>query len=131
MLLITAVVASLLALLQVRLAFNVIRLRRDLKISVGDGEDDSLLRAIRAHANLSEYAPLAVLLLGCFEFNGAPLWLTALIGAAILAGRWLHQVGMSANHGSFKARVMGMQLTLTSLIVLSVGNIVLLGWRLL
>lgn len=55
--------ASLLALFYVYLSARTIGLRRIAKISIGDGGDDSLLRAIRMHANFYEYAALTLVLL--------------------------------------------------------------------
>lgn len=129
MLVVTAVVASLLGFLQVRLSFAVIRLRRSLKISVGDGGNESLLRAIRAQANLVEYGPLSLILLACLELNGAPWWLCVVFGIVLLLGRWLHQQGIVDDSSSFSKRVLGMQLTLGGLIALGITNLVWLIWR--
>ncbi len=60
---ITILYAALLAILFVVLSIRTIRLRRSLKIGVGDAGNYKMLRAIRVHSNFSEYVPLAVLLI--------------------------------------------------------------------
>lgn len=127
---ITALAASVLALLYVKLAFVVIGYRRKNKVSVGDGGDEQLQQRIRAHANLTEYAPIGLILLACLEANQAPWWLTLILAATFCAGRFLHPIGMMNPEGNFIKRIQGMQLTLTSLIALSVINIALVIWRL-
>lgn len=61
--------ASLLALFYVYLSARTIGLRRIAKISIGDGGDESFLRAIRMHANFSEYAPLTLVLLAFVDIQ--------------------------------------------------------------
>ena len=120
---ITALYASLLALVFIYLSFKVIGLRRSLKVGVGDGGEKLLTKAIRVHGNFSEYIPLALLLLACFEFNGAnPLWVH-LLGATLLLGRFLHAAGLSNSIGATPPRVIGMILTFLVLLILSVANI--------
>ena len=60
---VTALYASLLALVFLGLSFNIIRLRRLLRVGVGDGGEKELSKAIRIHGNFSEYMPLALILL--------------------------------------------------------------------
>ncbi len=136
MLLITALAAALLGLQYFRLSLKVIGFRHKLKVSIGAGGHDQLERAIRSQANLTEYAPIALIMLACLELNGAPLWLVAPIAIAFVAGRILHPLGMSAGAGtgaattSIKPRVLGMHLTLWSIVLLAVSNILLIVWQL-
>jgi len=55
--------AALLALIFVALSVRTLRMRRRLRIAVGDGGDTALLRAMRVHANFAEYVPLSLLLI--------------------------------------------------------------------
>ena len=55
--------AALLALLFIALSVRTLRLRRHLKIAVGDAGNTQMLRAMRAHANFAEYVPMCLLLL--------------------------------------------------------------------
>jgi uncharacterized membrane protein YecN with MAPEG domain len=122
---VTATVASVLALLFLRLSWGVITLRRRHRVSLGSAQHDDLERAIRAHGNFAEYVPLSILLLACLELNGAPWWLVAVPGAAIIAGRVFHAKGIHEPPPNFSNRVRGMKLTLTTLLALAVLN---LGW---
>ena len=127
MLIVTGIVASILALLYVKLTFNVIGQRRQHKVGLGDGGHESLNRAIRAHGNLAEFAPIGLILIGCLEYNVAPYFLTAPMAVLFLAGRLLHPMGMKDATISWSPRVKGMQLTLVSIIGLSVCNIIWIG----
>jgi uncharacterized protein len=123
---ITSLYAALLAFLFVYLSIRVIRLRSALKISIGVGrsvqsenqaEPSEILRAIRAHANLSEYAPFALLLIGLLEIQGMPdLWVHAL-GFFLLFGRCLHAYGISQTNEQFVFRVSGMMLTFSVMLI--------------
>jgi len=52
--------AALLALLFVALSIRTLRMRRRLRIAVGDAGNQAMLKAIRAHSNFSEYVPLSL-----------------------------------------------------------------------
>jgi len=127
MLVVTSVIASLLAAIFLRLSFAVIKLRRSKKISLGSGGNDELERAIRAQGNFAEYVPLALVLLACFEVNGAPWWLVAIPGAVLTVGRLIHAKGIHELPPNFGKRVFGMVLTINTLIALGTLN---LGWSL-
>ena len=51
------------ALFIIKLSLNVVHLRRQYRISTGDGGVSDLQLAIRVHGNAVEYIPLALLLL--------------------------------------------------------------------
>lgn len=131
MLYITALSATILGVLNVMLALKVVAIRRSEKISVGDGGNESLLRAMRAQANLLEYAPMTLILLGCAEINGAPRILLGLVAIAFVAGRLLHPAGIRDQASPGSARVLGTQLTLVSLLTLCAINVIWLGWLLI
>ncbi len=120
---ITALYASLLALLFLSLSFNVIRLRFKLKVGLGDGGERLLTKAVRVHGNFSEYMPLALILLASYELSGADaLWLH-ILGSVLLLGRLLHAVGLSKSMGTSIPRVSGMITTFIVLLVLAIENI--------
>jgi uncharacterized membrane protein YecN with MAPEG domain len=127
MLIVTTLIDCILATLFIRLSFGVIRLRRHHKVGLGSGGVDDLERAIRAQANFAEYVPIALILMACLEFNGAPLWLIAILGIAFVTGRVIHAKGMN-QPPHFSNRVIGMKFTITTLIMLVVFNLV---WLLL
>lgn len=127
MLIVTAIAASVLGLLYVRLSLNVIGFRQKHGVSVGDGGHEDLLRAIRSQANLAEYAPIALLLVACLELNQAPIWITSILAASFVVGRLLHPIGMKSADSPRQPRLRGMQLTLLSLLALGIANLVVVG----
>jgi uncharacterized membrane protein YecN with MAPEG domain len=87
------VCAGLLGLLVVILTVNVGIIRGRKKINLGDGGDPEMIAAIRAHANLIEFAPLCLLLIYvASDFYG--FWTTAALSALFLLARVLHAGGM-------------------------------------
>jgi len=87
------VCAGLLGLLVVVLTVNVGLMRGRKKINLGDGGDPEMIAAIRAHANLIEFAPLCLLLIYvASDFYG--FWTTATLSALFLLARVLHAGGM-------------------------------------
>lgn len=111
-LLLTANYAGLLACLFVYLSVRTLRLRKKLRIPIGDASNDQMLRAMRVHANFSEYVPLSLLLLLLMEIQGAhPMWLHTL-GSLLLLGRIFHALGVSQAPENTRWRLWGMRLTL-------------------
>jgi len=118
---ITSIYASLAALLMVFLALKVIKGRNQHKISLGDGENKELSQLRAAHGNATEYIPISLMLLFLLEYNNGLIWLVHLGGIGILAGRLLHANGMLSSN--MKYRVLGMKVTLSTLIALAVINL--------
>ena len=121
---ITLTIAGAAAILHVWLSLRVSRLRRPLKIGVGDGGNEVLLRRVRAHGNFSENVPIMLVLLGFIELaTGGNLWLW---GAAILfvLARIAHAFGMD-RPGANPLRVGGIAISWTVLIGLGVYAILL------
>jgi len=125
MFLITSVIASVLTIIFVRLSLAVIGLRRQNKVSLGNGGHEDLERAIRAQGNFAEYVPFGVILIACLEANGAPWWLVAMPGISLIIGRLIHAEGIKTPPPDFSKRILGMKLTFWTLISLVVLN---LGW---
>lgn len=122
MLPITSFFAGLFALYFVRLAFDVIRLRKSHRVSLGAGGVSDLEKAIRAHGNFAEYVPLALILIGLLELQGARPVLLLVCGGLLALGRLLHAQAIKG--ARFKQRVWGMMLTFIPLVVLAVFNMV-------
>jgi len=124
---ITLTIAGAAAILHVWLSLRVSRLRRPLKIGIGDGGNEILHRRIRAHANFSENVPLTLVLLGFVELaTGGNLWLW---GAAILfiLARIAHAFGMD-RAGANPLRVGG--IGLSWLVLLGLGAYaIFIGYR--
>jgi uncharacterized membrane protein YecN with MAPEG domain len=130
MLLITSIIASALTMIFVKLSFAVIGLRRKNKVGLGSGGHEDLERAIRAQGNFAEYVPLGIILIACLELNGAPWWLVALPGIALILGRLIHAKGIYTPPPDFSKRVLGMKFTFSTLITLVLLNLVLALYKL-
>jgi uncharacterized membrane protein YecN with MAPEG domain len=108
--------AAILALLFVALSVRTLRLRRRLRIDVGDAGNQAMLRAMRVHSNFAEYVPLSLLVFHFAELRGADPWLLHALGVCLVAGRSSHAYGVSQLEEDYRYRVLGMALTLTPLI---------------
>lgn len=128
MLITTAVFASILALMFIKLSFNVIGFRRKNKVSLGAGGVDELERAMRAHGNFAEYVPLGLFLMGALELNGAPLELVAILGTLLVVGRYFHAKGINEPPPEFTNRVRGMKLTFAALGLSAAANLAWVGY---
>jgi uncharacterized membrane protein YecN with MAPEG domain len=131
MLVMTAVFASILALMFIKLSFDVIGFRRKNKVSLGSGGVDELERAIRAHGNFAEYVPFGLLLIGALELNGAPFELVAPLGVLLVVGRYFHAKGINEPSPTFTNRVRGMKLTFAALGLSAIANAAWVGYLLI
>ena len=111
---VTALYAGLLALILLPLSARVIGIRRRQRISLLDGADPRLTRAIRAHGNFIEYVPIALILMLVDEINGAAAWLLHPLGLLLLGGRLAHAYALTTDPRS-PLRVAGMGCTLTAI----------------
>lgn len=108
-----SIYAALLGMVFVALSIRTLRLRRRLRIAIGDGDNPLLLRAIRTHANFAEYVPLGLLLIAGCEQGAAPARFLHALGLLLLTGRLVHAYGVSKEAEVFAYRVAGMTLTFT------------------
>lgn len=118
---ITPLYAGVLTLLYLALSFRVIGMRRKKKIGLGHGDNKSMLRRIRAHANFAEYVPLALVLMALLELQNKSDWIIHLLGGLLIVGRTAHAIGLTV--GSAPARVLGMILTFAALITGAAANL--------
>ena len=102
------------------LIWQVIGHRRREKITLGDGGFPPLIRAIRAHANAVEIAPIALIGLIVMVMANAPLWAIHVGGLSLTLGRALHAYGLSRDEGASFGRMVGMILSLTALLWIGV-----------
>ncbi|WP_440873914.1 MAPEG family protein [Thalassotalea sp. PLHSN55] len=122
----TGIYASLLGLLFIWLSIAVIRLRFKYKVGIGDGGHEDLSKAIRVHGNFGEYVPITLFLLLIFELNHADAIWVHIFGCMLLAGRALHAFGLNKSIGTSYQRIAGVMLTFSTILLLSLGNIMLL-----
>ena len=118
---VTALYAALLGLLYAALTLLVVRGRVGSGVMLGTGEDKGLLRAVRAHANFAEYVPLILILMALGEGMRLSSFVLHLLGAALVAARLLHAVGISREPDLRAARGGGAVLTLVVLIAASIA----------
>jgi len=128
---ITPVYAALLAFFYLRLSIRVIKLRKGKKISIGDGGNQSLIRAMRVHANFAEYTPLALLLIVFNEALGAPPLAVHVLCVMLLVGRVSHFLGVRTAEAPMGFRRNGMMLTFWTLRAGALGILALTGLRLM
>ena len=108
---ISAGYGALVALLYLALSLRVIAYRRGNRISFGDAGDPVLIGRVRAHGNLAEYAPLALVLLLMAEIGGASPAVLHAGGGMLLLGRLFHAAALSFPPTGLPLRTIGMVLT--------------------
>ena len=101
-----------------KLSINVIKLRRQNKVSFGDDGDRTLMRRIRAQANFIEYTPIFLLSLIGIEwlaFENIPYYFLYIniVGLLFIIGRILH--ALSLYEKKIMHRKTGMIITFVSL----------------
>ncbi len=122
---VTSITASALTLLFVALSLRVINMRRSGQgPSVGTNEDEVFLRAVRSHANFSEYTPLFLILLGLYEVQSGDQYILTGSAVIFILGRLLHAIGFGFL-GTGPWRTLGMVATNSVLITLAFANIFL------
>lgn len=124
---ITLTMAGAAALLNLWLGGRVSALRRQFKVSVGDGGNEALLRRMRAQANYIEHAPFFLILLALLELAGANSWLLWSAGIAFVLARIAHGYGMDAATPRL-FRMLGM-ITTALVIVLLAGYAIFIAYQ--
>jgi uncharacterized membrane protein YecN with MAPEG domain len=120
---ITALYTSLLGILLVALAIRVTRTRVKEKVDLGDGHNDAMLRAMRAHGNAVEYVPVTLLLMLVYELDGGSHTLLHVAGITLIASRLLHAWGLSQSSKLTPGRLVGTSLAWALPVVLAVLNL--------
>ena len=118
--LITPFYGAIFAFILVVLSVRTLRLRRKLKVAIGHGNQPTLERAMRAHANFCEYVPMTLLLIFFLESLTATTWWIHLLGISLLIGRAVHAFGVSQVSETYLFRVFGMAMTFTVIVFASV-----------
>lgn len=116
--------AGILALFFIALSVRTLRLRKRLRIAIGDGGNESMLRAIRVHSNFAEYVPLTLLLICLVEITGASALFVHAMGISLVAGRVSHAIGVSQLRETYVFRVIGMVLTILTLATVAVALLI-------
>lgn len=125
---VSAIYVILGTLFIIKLSLDVVRLRRQYRVSIGDGGVSDLQLAIRIHGNAVENIPIAVLLLVMMEMNGADIWILHLLGLFFFFGRLMHARGLRSR--TLLWRRNGMLLNLLTLAGMVIANLLFLPWDL-
>lgn len=100
------------------MTINVALMRRRKRISLGDGDDRVVTRAIRGHGNASEQIPIALIVLALCEMRGSPDAMLAAAAITFTLGRLSHGAYFSVQGLHWWFRLVGMYLTLGAQIAL-------------
>jgi uncharacterized membrane protein YecN with MAPEG domain len=91
---VTLLTASAAVAVNTWLGARISGLRRDFKVSVGDGGHELLLRRMRAQANFIENAPFFLILLGGLELSGGNREALGAFAIIFVLARIAHGIGM-------------------------------------
>ncbi len=111
MLNITALYASLLALIIIWLCYKVVVFRRVKGVEIGDGGDERGTRHIRAQQNAVEYIPFTLILFAVYELNNGNHLILHGIGMALVFARLIHPLGFVSKKGVSFGRFYGTLIT--------------------
>ena len=111
------------ALIMLVLGMLVTRARVRTQTDIGDGGKPEMAGPLRAHANNTEWVPMALLMMWGLTVGplGAPIWVIHAIGASLTIGRILHAIGLSRSIGPTPLRLFGMVLTWVAYLIGIVG----------
>lgn len=119
---ITLLSAGIAALINLWLSVRCGRARIKGQIAHGDGGNVTLQRAMRAHSNFTEYAPIMLVLVFVLEITGHSGWLLGVAAGLFLVGRIFHAIGLDADKPGMP-RLIGMLCTLPILLALAIAAI--------
>lgn len=96
---VTLATGGALGLLYVALSLRIVELRVRYRVSLGERAPDpaqaaELQQRVRAHANLGEFAPFLLILLGLIEQTGASRLLLGAIAVVLVLARLAHAIGI-------------------------------------
>lgn len=93
------------------LSVLVVRQRRLHGVVFGDGDAPSLIQAIRAFGNATEYVPTGLIGLAVLAVAGAPPMVVHVVGVTLFLGRAAHAFGLSRSGEASLPRSVGVTLT--------------------
>jgi hypothetical protein len=116
---VTLLTASILGILIIAVSYKCAMKRMNSKIEIGTGDDQSLQRLMRAQANLTEYAPISIILIGLLEVNNIDIRLLYGLAATLIIARLMHVYGFITKPGKNPGRFYGTLLTWLTILVAS------------
>ena len=97
------------------LSFNAAYNRRKSGLAIGEGNNEKLIRAVRAHGNFSEFTPMFLISLVIVDQLSKNCDFVAYLGSIFVLGRVSHAASMFLKKGIL--RVIGMMMTIIPLVV--------------
>jgi len=107
-------VTTILLFVFIALSINAAFTRRKSGLAVGEGDNETLLRAVRAHGNFVEYTPMFLISLFLIDHVSKNCEYILVIGSGFVLGRISHATSMFLKKGIL--RITGMFLTFTPLL---------------
>lgn len=104
---ITALYASIFAIMMIVLANMVSAMRTDSNISILHGDNMLLALRMRRHGNFIENIPMALIMMMLIESQGASVFWLHLMGIILVVARVLHVIGIDAERTISPLRLMG------------------------
>ena len=117
---ITPLYAGILGLMLAILGLRAILLSRKQAAVNGVGNSLEHEKAMQAYDNFTEYVPLALLLIWFLELRSGSGWSIHAFCLVFLSGRLIHALGVSRVNENYKFRIVGMVLTFTTIITVSI-----------
>jgi uncharacterized membrane protein YecN with MAPEG domain len=96
------------------LSFNAAYTRRKSGLAVGEGQNEKLIRAVRAHGNFSEFTPMFLISLVIVDLLSKNCGYVAYLGSIFILGRISHAASMFLKKDIL--RVIGMMMTMIPLV---------------
>lgn len=95
--------------------------RRKTGISIGDGGNIDLVRAMRGQANFTESVPLTLILMVYMALAGAPALAIHILGVLLVIGRIIHGLHFAKPDQPGWQRALGSGLSFLVLLAASLG----------
>lgn len=122
---ITKFLAASFGIMLFKITLDVVKKRKALGISLGNGENNELTNFTSAHNNFTQYTPILIILFYLNEISGLLSNLVLIpLALIILIGRVLHYKALTSTEMNFSLRVKGMKLTLFPIMIMSLSLIV-------
>lgn len=115
-----ALYTGLLALVAIWIGFRVGALRGKEKITIGDGGNQRLIRAMRGHSNFTENVPLALIIMLLLAMFEVPIYAIHVAGIMLVIGRMAHAWHFTQEDAPGWQRGLG---AITSTLVIVFGGI--------
>src|SRR3569833_1674832 len=108
--------AAICAFLNNWLGMRIAALRKEFRVSIGDGGHEPLLRRMRAQANFIEHAPFVLIIMGGLKLSNTNRIALGVIAVIFIVARVLHGLGMD---GAERQRLRAYGMISSSLVTLS------------